>query len=204
MAKQKIERIAADVATLLGETILEECQPEESPYPGIEERVRILAPALLTSMLMEIPVESSADFTKSTPSISIDGEGTVSFPLPADFLRLVSVKMSDWLRSVTNVTPLDSETGRIQESPVKALRGTRERPVAVISIGEDRNRAMMLFSSGSGNRLEHFLYYAVPQIAADDTLDIPQPLYHRLIIQLAEKIRTLLPPSSGQESGKCR
>ena len=52
MAKQKIERIAADVATLLGETILEECQPEESPYPGIEERVRILAPGILSNILM--------------------------------------------------------------------------------------------------------------------------------------------------------
>ncbi|MCH5226058.1 MAG: hypothetical protein J1D77_08640 [Muribaculaceae bacterium] len=47
------KQLAIEVATILGEPLLPDCQPEESPFPGIENRVRILSPSLLASLIFE-------------------------------------------------------------------------------------------------------------------------------------------------------
>ena len=52
MKKVVLKELAEDLATLLGESLQLECQPEESPFPGIEDRVRILAPGILSNILM--------------------------------------------------------------------------------------------------------------------------------------------------------
>lgn len=59
--KVTLEKLTSDVATLLGESLSLECQPEESPFPGIEDRVRILAPGLLSSLLIYPEVEVRLD-----------------------------------------------------------------------------------------------------------------------------------------------
>lgn len=53
MAKTTLKQLATDVATLLGETLEPECRPEECLFPSIEHRVRILAPGLLASLIIE-------------------------------------------------------------------------------------------------------------------------------------------------------
>ena len=50
MAKVSIHEIASGVAAILGESLALDCRPEESPFPDIEDRVRIMAPAVLASL----------------------------------------------------------------------------------------------------------------------------------------------------------
>ena len=64
MAKKSIRQLAADVATLLGETLLPENLPEECPFPSIENRVRILAPGILADLTEKlISTESAIDLS---------------------------------------------------------------------------------------------------------------------------------------------
>ena len=62
--KATIHQIAMDVAALLGESLSLQCLPEESPFPGIEDRVRILAPGILQNLLM-------------APDVAIDLNGSI-------------------------------------------------------------------------------------------------------------------------------
>ena len=55
MKKFTISQLALDVATLLGESLTLECQPEESPFPRIEDRVRILVPGLIHKLMIRSP-----------------------------------------------------------------------------------------------------------------------------------------------------
>lgn len=53
--------------------------------------------------------------------------------LPQDFMRLISFEMSDWERAVyTAISPTDPEYA-LQRQRVKALRGTAQKPVCVIT-----------------------------------------------------------------------
>ena len=48
--KVSVSRIAEDVATLLGESLAQECQTSESPFPDIAKRVGILVPQALAEV----------------------------------------------------------------------------------------------------------------------------------------------------------
>ena len=52
MIEVTFDRLTSDVAAILGESLSLECQPDESPFPGIKERVRILAPGILARLLI--------------------------------------------------------------------------------------------------------------------------------------------------------
>lgn len=58
MSKRSLKQVASEVAALLGETLSEENRPEESPFPGIEIRVRILAPGILAALINQQAEES--------------------------------------------------------------------------------------------------------------------------------------------------
>ena len=55
MKRFTMHQLAQDVAVVLGEALSLECQPEESPFPGIEERVQTLAPGLIHKLLIRSP-----------------------------------------------------------------------------------------------------------------------------------------------------
>ena len=65
MTEVTFDKLAHDVATLLGESLSLECQSEESPFPGIKERVRILAPGILSNLLMN--PEAATDLDSGIP-----------------------------------------------------------------------------------------------------------------------------------------
>lgn len=58
-----LDQLASEVAILLGESLALECQPEESPFPGIKDRVRILAPGILATILILPPPDITLDGT---------------------------------------------------------------------------------------------------------------------------------------------
>ena len=187
MSKVKIENLARDLATLLGESLMLECQPEESPFPGIEERTRLLAPSLLEKIILEAPAEMLSDFKILNGSAVIDSQGMATVTLPDDFLRLGAIQMNDWQRPVTELTDPLSEKGLRQFSQVKGVKGSPERPVAIRGIKKGAP-CLLLFSCSQDASLSSFLYMARPAIGADDTLDIPDSLYYTLLDSLAQKV----------------
>lgn len=51
MPRISLKDLSSEVATLLGENLALEESPGEIPFPSIEERVRILAPAILAELV---------------------------------------------------------------------------------------------------------------------------------------------------------
>lgn len=185
----KVLELAETVATLLGETLALECRPEESPFPGIAERVSILAPSLLTTILSEAPIEKLSGFKSVTSSVNIDSAGCVTIKLPDDFLRLASVKMSDWARPVTEITPPDSKCMPYQYSRWEGVRGNQWKPVATIET-ESEGKVMKLYSSREGAKLDRFIYLPVPKIDSDGCIDIPDSLLPEITNRLCTIIKS--------------
>lgn len=50
MARISLKQLATEVATLLGESLATDNLLPENPFPGIENRVRILAPGILAGI----------------------------------------------------------------------------------------------------------------------------------------------------------
>ena len=183
--KTSIKKLAADVAALLGESLSLECCPDESPFPGIEDRVRISAPGILASLLLESDISFPVESKSFAKDITVDAGGVAIIPLPDDFLRLLDVKMSDWKRSVTKVTDADHFQAELQQSVHDGIRGNPDRPVVMLATDGEGRRCLKLFSSFQSARLEAGTYIPYPVIGTDDTLPVPLPLYHSLVKALS-------------------
>ena len=189
MKTTAIASIASDVATLLGESLLPECSPAESPFPDIEDRVRILAPGVLESLILSSGREELREAAVALPGeVRIDSEGEATIACPDDFLRLFYIKMSDWHQPVTELTHLSDSLFLRQKSAWNGIRGNPERPVAVMDVSSVGKPVLKLYSSGSGARLETALYISRPAIK-EGALSIPDPLYYPLVMKLSEIIR---------------
>lgn len=185
--KVKVDKIASDVATLLGESLALECHPAESPFPNIEDRVRIFAPGFLASMLIE-PKYISEGLAPIECDPNIDKTGCVTVPMPADFLKLVCIRMSDWERDVTEIEEADSETFKLQGCRWEGVRGNPHRPVAISGYDEAGKPCLRLYSSNPSATLTKALYMPRPEISGEDSLEIPKSLYYPLIARLANKL----------------
>lgn len=183
--KVKIPDLAAKVATLLGEALALECQPQESPFPDLEDRVRILAPGTLARLILEEPPHLFGNAKSFDSKVLIDTEGTGTLLLPDDFLKLICIKMSDWTLPVTRISPVLP----IHASRWKGIRGTPERPSVVLSLNSSGKRVLKIFSSAPSAVMETGLYSPAPVIASDDSLDIPDSLADKLITALVGQLK---------------
>lgn len=184
MINATIKQLASEVATLMGESLALECSPHESPFPDIEDRVRITAPELLSALIMDSKPEELFDVKRNAGGAAVSAEGVATIVLPEDFLRLVYLKMSDWSRPVTRVVTFDEPEFARQSSPWIGIRGTPERPVATQGVNGKGEPILRLYSSSGEAILENFLYASRPEIDKNDTLLIPEALYGRLIEEL--------------------
>lgn len=83
--------------------------------------------------------------------------------LPADFLRLVVFKMSDWSRSVT--VPISETDPRYvqQSSRWAGVRGTPQKPV--VAIVPDASGLVLEFYSSKDGEVEQAKYIAMPKVS---------------------------------------
>lgn len=186
---KSIDELASDVATVLGENIARDLQPEESGIPLIRERVRAMAPGILTELLMEWKPEEIDESNPITAEPMRDETGIVTLTLPDDFLRLVAVRMTDWDCTLYEITGMDNTRTSRERNGRDGAGGNPERPVALMDHGRDGRRRLRLYRSKAGSEVGTALYLPMPAINHDDTLWIPQRLYHRLMMRLAETIR---------------
>lgn len=106
---------------------------------------------LATAPASELPLSDLADKVKPVDK----GDGVVEVTLPDNFVRLVSVKCSDWLVPATSITPADSPIGRMQCS--KYVRGGCNSPVAM----SFSPRKLTLFTSRTC-KLDHLIVVTRP------------------------------------------
>lgn len=183
MALIRIKQLASETAAILGETLELECHPEESPFPNIEERVRVIAPLLLDSIILNAPADLLSGCKRLSASVEIDSKGVVSVPVPDDCLRIISVKMSDWELPVVNILSADHKALMYHGSRWKGIRGNPQRPAALLETSE-KGRILRLFSSEANAALESALYMSRSRVDSSDQLEVPDLLYPALMKEI--------------------
>lgn len=101
--------------------------------------------------------------------------------LPDDFMRLIVFEMSDWERPVyAAITPADPAYA-LQRQRVKALRGTCQKPVCVISVRPE-GKVLEFYSCKSEEAyVRQGCYLPYPKIDRDGGIDICERCYTAVI-----------------------
>lgn len=97
--------------------------------------------------------------------------------LPDDFMRLIAFEMSDWERAVHEaISPADARYA-LQRQRIKALRGTVQRPVCVLT-RRPEGRVLEFYSCKSEDAyVRRGEYLPYPKIDKDDGIDICERCY---------------------------
>ena len=98
-------------------------------------------------------------------------DGSVTLPLPDDFLRLYCVRLKGWARSVTETSAHDSPEALLQTHPVKGLRASAARPLAVIHPDGDGRCLRLHGAHADPPEIEEGWYMPAPRIDADGFID---------------------------------
>lgn len=108
--------------------------------------------------------------------------------LPDDFMRLIVFEMSDWEKAVfTAISTTDPEY-ELQRQRIKALRGTAQKPVCVITVRPE-GKALEFYSCKSEDAyVKRAQYLPYPKIDEDDGIDICERCYTGVVYAAASLV----------------
>lgn len=108
--------------------------------------------------------------------------------LPHDFMRLIVFEMSDWERPVyIAISPTDPEYA-LQRQRVKALRGTAQKPVCVITTRPE-GRVLEFYSCKSENAyVRRGQYIPYPKTDRNGGIDISERCYRAAVYAAASLV----------------
>ena len=172
----------------MGETPTHMCSAEECEGATLLDflslRIEQVAPEAALATPKELidnwkPLEGSELTTME--------DGSVMLPLPTDFLRLFSLRLEGWSRPVTDFSLPASVAAVLQSGKCASLRGTSERPVAVLAATAE-GRALRLYGKHADPpHLAEGWYLPIPRAAPDGFIDIPEAAIPRMLTLLADK-----------------
>lgn len=153
---------------------------------------------LADRLRLEIELRA-AEAVTSTPPALLDGwkslphegmaemeDGSVMLPLPSDFLMLHTLRLEGWERDVTEISNPDTLTAKLQKWSRGAMKGSRQRPVAVMT-PTDTGKALRLHGAHAmPPEMAEGWYMPYPVIAPDGFIDLPAAVIPRLVRMLAE------------------
>ena len=133
------------------------------------------------------PIRALLAWPEGTP-----GKGMAILPLPDDCLRLTAVKLTDWCRPARILGEADAEH-TWQSSPFSGVRGNPDRPLAFIC-QRPTGLVAELYSSNNPNGvgIEYAQYVPKPHVDADDTMRLPEAIYHDIIARTAKKVADII------------
>lgn len=100
--------------------------------------------------------------------------------IPEDFLRLVSLKMVGWNRSVTMTAGEGSDIEKMQRNPY--TRGNKTKPVCVLSMNTEGKKVLEYF--GTSEAVERALYIPIPKVEGE-TIGISRLLRQAIVKRAA-------------------
>lgn len=101
------------------------------------------------------------------------GADTSSIALPADWLRLWSVKVAGWKLAARVAVPADSEAALVAVSEFAGVRPCADRPLVL-----DDGAVLTLHPSGE---LETAEYIAIPSVYDNNKIDLPERLVDAMV-----------------------
>lgn len=187
--KVEIRRIEERVISLLDENmeILDERVEYGDPSVSVVTLIRELLPD--AAMI----VAGSADPARIFESHSaIDeyprwwNERNAVMPLPANFLRLLYFRMSDWTTGVTVPLVFGGEEYRLYSGSTGFGRSRRRGHAVSVGMRGSR-KTLDIFGSARGSAVAGFSYLTIPEISGD-SIDIPRGLFADVCRKLADMV----------------
>lgn len=153
--KKKIEDIKRDVRIIVDENdeidhLLEiEDDPDALMTDEITEAMVLRA---IDKVHQMAPLPMVAEMSKTLPlnTLQQDMQYGIRLTLPADWLRLVSAKMTGWQKVVTDAVDEDSREYLMQMSDFAGIRATARKPVVAI-VPNSHGAGMVLEAYPKGN-----------------------------------------------------
>lgn len=177
-------RVALDMnnssEALLEEEDIDTLTVEQIIRSKIEEGARVVesnAPVWLLDSGK--PLSGSITFREQV------GIGRGRLQLPDDFMRLITFKMSDWERAVTQPLLETDEEYLLQSSRFSGLRGCPQKPVVAI-INEPTGLVLEFWScvGGPSVKLQRGRYLPIPKIR-DTGIEICEKLRPAVVLHTA-------------------
>jgi hypothetical protein len=144
-------------------------------------------------VLLDAPLHVLDPVKSATASGTADtGDDKIGYiPLADNFVRLVSLKMTEWKREVTQAINAGDKRYRVQRN--KYTRGGLCKPVAVFSfrtIEDEHKRVLEYYSVDSAHTIE-WLYYIQETSAQDMQLNLIDALTWvaaGMVLQITERV----------------
>ena len=108
--------------------------------------------------------------------------------MPDDFLRMVSVKMSGWLRGAVDVAFPGSAGWERQWSAESGIAGCPERPRAYLDADGSGLLLRLVGSESESDSLEWLSGWCVPEADNDGEFDFPDGLYPELVAAVMARL----------------
>lgn len=169
-----MKEIVRKTALISGETLTIMCEPDDSPVPRFEERIREAVESAALETLLNAD-RSFLDGWKQFPEGNIQKgeEGYCLLPLPPDFLFLGYLRLEGWKRGITELKPLDRFADILMHCEIDGVRESVSRPAGYLLPHSGEGLTAILTSGNDSGKIEEGCYMPTPSIGSDDTIEIP-------------------------------
>lgn len=190
MADYSIEELIRDVRVCLDENAQQSALLASAEYTlQLDDIIKSKIPEALDAVLLNAPNDLLGDGSEIPAGSAELGVrsaelGVVRLSRPADFLKLVAIKMPDWANEVTTVINPESDLYKQQQSRYSGLRGSPERPV-VAEVHSATGRVFELYTSHYKTP-EYARYIKRYSMSSGSVVSLPNvSLYRPVIYQIA-------------------
>lgn len=194
--KIKISDLTALVLAMLGEddSFINECIDYGDGDVDLRHLIRMVLPDAVTSVLLNTPLDMIDDCVDADIFPHQLTHGTTDqaiYQLPADFLRLVSIRMSDWRLPVTMPMESDGDALRLRLADSGRMQGRGQRAPAVAIVGRGSKKQMFIFGTAQTSTVSTLQYLARPTTTST-TIELPAELQAGVARRAAEMVRDII------------
>lgn len=185
--------VLGDVLRRLGETAGAEMQADIfAPAEALRLKIISLLPAVGRRLI----AGATADMLGGAENLKVEsrmrkaacGLHACLIPLPPDFVRLVSLRMRGWRRSVNELTVPESDAYQRQWSEEAGIAGSPSRPMAYLCHEAGGPVIEAVGSVTAEDEAEHCLIWRAPAVGADGNFSFPAALYDGLVDSLVAEV----------------
>lgn len=188
-----VKEVREYVYELLDESseILEERVEYGDPGASVGILIEALLPRAARDVLLEAPLARIDESQRITPSGPLDRSAghMAVMELPADFLRLIYFRMSDWEEGVSGVLEYGSLAWQLRRR--KGLHGYRMVCPGVSLRRRGTRQLLLICGSGRDSKAEELEYVAEPEVKSGK-IDLPPGLFHDVCERVADMVRKII------------
>ena len=178
------ENVSSEALAALGD--MDTLTLDEIIRSKIEDAARLVESGAAHHLL-----DAGKPFGASVEWESQEGYGAGKVTLPPDFMRLITFRMSDWFKPVTEAITEEHPLYPQQSSRYLGVRGNPERPVVAITHGA-AGQVLEFYScsAGPGVRVHTARYLPLPTVKTDQAtgkeyIDLCPKLERAVVYRLA-------------------